>query len=212
VTDPDGASLARPHVFLPAEPGSTGPPLLLLHGTGGSEHDLVPLRDHLSPGSAVLAPRGTVLENGMPRYFRRLAEGVFDEADLTRRAQELGQFVATAGEHYGIAPGALVAVGFSNGANIASALLLQAPDTLRAAVLLAAMVPYAKPPQADLSGTAVVVSNGARDPMIPAAQTDLLVRQLQDLGAEVTSVPHQGGHQIDTRTLPEIAAVLAELS
>src|ERR1051325_3781018 len=107
--------LERPHVFLPADDAATGPPLLLLHGTGGSEQDLLPLRDHLSPGAAVLSVRGTVLENGMPRFFRRIREGVFDEEDLRRRADDLAAFVGTASAAYRIQEGSLVAVGFSNG-------------------------------------------------------------------------------------------------
>ena len=134
------SGLDRPHVFLPAEGSAAGPPLLLLHGTGGNEHDLLPLRDHLSPGAAVLSVRGTVLENGMPRFFRRIREGVFDEEDLRRRADDLAEFVVTASAAYGIERGSLVAVGFSNGANIASAMLLGRPDLLVGAVLLAAMV------------------------------------------------------------------------
>src|ERR687893_1290574 len=108
------SGLDRPHVFLPAEPSAAGAPLLLLHGTGGDEHDLLPLRDHLSPGAAVLSVRGTVLENGMPRFFRRLREGVFDEDDLRRRADELAESVQVASSRYGLAPRSLVAVGFSN--------------------------------------------------------------------------------------------------
>ena len=151
--------LDRPHVFLPADDPGAGPPLLLLHGTGGNEYDLLPLRDHLSPGAAVLSVRGTVLENGMPRFFRRVSEGVFDEEDLRRRAEELAEFVVTASTAYGIEDRSLVAVGFSNGANIASAMLLQRPELLGGAVLLAAMVPYAEPPDVDLSGTVVIISN-----------------------------------------------------
>src|SRR4051812_43084186 len=158
--------LERPHVFLPADDAAAGPPLLLLHGTGGDEHDLLPLRDHLSPGAAVLSVRGTVLENGMPRFFRRLREGVFDEDDLRHQAGELADFVTEAGGFYGIEDGSLVAVGFSNGANIASAMLLQRPEVLASAVLLAAMVPYAEPPDVDLAGKLVIISNGERDGMI----------------------------------------------
>ena len=146
--------LDRPHVFLPAEADAAGPPLLLLHGTGGNEYDLLPLRDHVSPGAAVLSVRGTVLENGMPRFFRRISEGVFDEDDLRRQADDLAEFVVAASAAYGIEERSLVAVGFSNGANIASALLLQQPGLFAAAVLLAAMVPYAQPPAADRSGSA----------------------------------------------------------
>ncbi|GAA1841664.1 alpha/beta hydrolase [Microlunatus capsulatus] len=203
--------LDRPHVALPRESGSTGPSLLLLHGTGGDEHDLLPLRELLSPGAAVLSPRGTVLEQGMPRFFRRLREGVFDEEDLSARADELAAFVTAAAEVHGTPPASLVAVGFSNGANIASALLLRHPALLRGAALFAAMVPYAEPPAAELAGLPVLVSNGARDPMIPRARTELLERQLRDRGAVVTDVPHPGGHQLDPEALRRTAGWLASL-
>jgi phospholipase/carboxylesterase len=203
------SSLDRPHVFVPAEGEPAGPPLLLLHGTGGDEHDLLPLRDLLSPNAAALSVRGTVQENGMPRFFRRLREGVFDEDDLRRRADELADFVRTASSRYGIEARSLVAVGFSNGANIASAMLLGRPDVLAGGVLFAAMVPYAEPPAADLAGVPVIISNGERDPMIPAAMTQQLVGQLRDRGASVTELPHRGGHQIDGAVLPQIRRLLA---
>jgi len=204
----DDADLGRPHVFLPAAEEPAGPPLLMLHGTGGDEHDLLPLRDQLSPGAAVLSVRGTVLENGMPRFFRRLREGVFDEDDLRQRAGELADFVVSASLAYGIVDGSLVAVGFSNGANIASALLLRRPEVLAGAVLLAAMVPYAEPPPADLGGAQVIISNGDRDPMIPAAMTQRLADQLRERKAEVTVLPHPGGHQIDPAVLPRINRII----
>jgi len=204
--------LDRPHVFLPAEGDAAGPPLLLLHGTGGNEYDLLPLRDHLSPGAAVLSVRGTVLENGMPRFFRRVREGVFDEDDLRRRAEELAEFVVTASSAYGISDRSLVAVGFSNGANIASAMLLQRPDLLKGAVLLAAMVPYAEPPSADLSDTLVIISNGDRDPLIKSEMTKQLASQLRERGAEVVELPHPGGHQIDRAVLPQIRQMIANVS
>jgi phospholipase/carboxylesterase len=200
----------RPHVFLPAVGVPTGPPLLLLHGTGGDEHDLLPLRDHLSPGAAVLSVRGTVLENGMPRFFRRLREGVFDEDDLRRRADELADFVREASTTYGIGTRSLVAVGFSNGANIASAVLLQRPEVLAGAVLLAAMVPYAEPPAADLTGLPVIISNGDRDPLIPPAMTEQLAGQFRERGASVTVLPHRGGHSIDRTVLPQIRRIVGQ--
>jgi phospholipase/carboxylesterase len=207
VTDP----LERPHVVLPADPGAAGRSLLLLHGTGGNEHDLLALRDVLSPGAAVLSPRGTVLEQGMPRFFRRLREGVFDEDDLSLRADELAAFVGAASERHRLAPRSLVAVGFSNGANIASALLLRHPGLLLGAALFAAMVPYAEPPAVDLAGLPVLVANGARDPMIPRPQTVLLEEQLRDRGAVVTDVPHPGGHQLEAGALRRTADWLASL-
>ncbi|MFL6047547.1 MAG: alpha/beta hydrolase [Propionibacteriaceae bacterium] len=203
--------LERPHVFLPADDAAAGPPLLLLHGTGGNEHDLLPLRDHLSPGAAVLSVRGTVLENGMPRFFRRIREGVFDEDDLHRRADDLAEFVAKASQAYRIEEGSLVAVGFSNGANIASAMLLTRPDLLPGAVLLAAMVPYAEPPSVDLGRTLVIISNGDRDPMINSETTQQLADQLRERGAEVVELPHPGGHQIYPAVLPEIRRIIADL-
>ena len=201
--------LDRPHIFQPADASAAGSPLLLLHGTGGNEYDLLPLRDRLSPGAAVLSVRGTVLENGMPRFFRRLSEGVFDEDDLRWRADQLAEFVVAASAEYGIEQGSLVAVGFSNGANIASAVLLQRPGLVGAAVLLSAMVPYAEPPAADLRGTLVVISNGERDPMIPAAVTQRLAGQLRDRGADVVELTHPGGHQIFPAVLPQISNVIA---
>jgi phospholipase/carboxylesterase len=203
--------LERPHVFLPADDPDSGPPLLLLHGTGGNEYDLLPLSDRLSPGAAVLSVRGTVLENGMPRFFRRIREGVFDEDDLRRRADDLAEFVATASAAYGIPGGSLVAVGFSNGANIASAMLLQRPQLLAGAVLLAAMIPYAEPPAADLSGTLVIISNGDQDPVIAAGASQKLASQLRERGAEVVELPHPGGHQIYPAVLPVIRRMIADL-
>ena len=156
----------------------------------------------------MLSVRGSVLENGMPRFFRRLREGVFDEDDLRRRADELAEFVQTASAAYGIPERSLVAVGFSNGANIASAMLLQRPHVLASAVLFSAMVPFTEPPAADLSGVVVVIANGDRDPMIPRPMTEQLAGQLRERGADVVELPHPGGHQIDPRQLPQIASII----
>lgn len=200
------ATLRRPHVWLPGQAGS---PLVLLHGTGGDENDLLGLRAQLAPDAPTLSVRGAVLENGMPRFFRRLREGVFDEEDLHTRVDELADFLTAAETEYGIVPGSEVAVGFSNGANIASALLFQRPDALAGAVLLAAMVPFRRsPPQADLSGKRVAVVNGRHDPMATPAHTDILADQLRAAGAEVTILGHDGGHTIEPGTLPRIAEFL----
>src|SRR5256885_34211 len=130
------------HRFIPALESPPQRVLLLLHGTGGDENDLLPLGRELDPAAALLSPRGKVLENGMPRFFRRLAEGVFDEADVRARAHELADFVAAAREQYRIA--APIALGYSNGANIAAAVMLLRPETLAGGILLRAMAPLAK--------------------------------------------------------------------
>jgi predicted esterase len=142
------------------------------------------------------------------RYAAR--EGVFDEEDLRRRADDLAEFVVKASAAYGIEEGSLVAVGFSNGANIASAMLLARPDLLAGVVLLAAMVPYAEAPSADLGGTLVIISNGDRDPMIAAGMTQQLAGQLRERGAEAVELPHPGGHQIYPAVLPEIRRIIAD--
>lgn len=170
------------HRFEPAtEPGR--PPLLLLHGTGGNEDDLLSLGRMLSPGSAQLSPRGKVLEDGMPRFFRRLREGVFDEDDVHRRARELAGFVAEARSAYGLP--APVAVGFSNGANIAAAVLQLRPQALAGAVLIRAMVPLQEPPAVDLAGKPVLMISGAFDPIVPAENADRLAALLKSAGADV---------------------------
>ncbi|MFL5200046.1 MAG: alpha/beta hydrolase, partial [Microvirga sp.] len=151
------------HRYEPAT-APDAPPLLLLHGTGGDENDLLALGRAVAPGSALVSPRGKVVENGMPRFFRRLSEGVFDEADLRRRADELAGFIAEARAAYGLA--APIALGFSNGANIAAALLLLRPETLAGAILIRAMVPLAEPPTPDLAGKPVLILSGSADPIV----------------------------------------------
>ena len=181
------------HRFEPARDAGS-PPLLLLHGTGGDENDLLGLGKMIAPGSALLSPRGRVLEHGMPRFFRRLAEGVFDEEDLRRRALELGEFVADARKQYGIT--APIAVGFSNGANIAAALLLLKPDVLAGAVLLRAMVPLSDPPKAALGGKPVLLLSGQADPIVPASNSAKLATLLSEAGALVDHKVLPAGHQL----------------
>ncbi|MDP4022503.1 alpha/beta hydrolase [Methylobacterium sp. NEAU 140] len=183
-------SLEFIHHFEPSAAGMR--PLLLLHGTGGDERDLLPLGRLVAPGAALLSPRGPVLENGMPRFFRRLAEGVFDEADLRRRAEDLADFVAAARPRYGL--DAPVALGFSNGANIAAATLLLRPEALTGAILLRAMPPLADPPAADLAGKPVLILSGAMDPIVPAETAARLARQLGAAGAAVEHRVLPAGH------------------
>ena len=168
------------------------PPLLLLHGTGGNEDDLLSLGTMISAGSAQLSPRGKVLEGGMPRFFRRLAEGVFDEDDVHRRAHELADFIDEARETYGLA--APVAVGFSNGANIAAAVLQLRPEALAGAALIRAMVPLQDPPATDLSGKPVLIVSGASDPIVPADNAKRLAALLRGAGATVQHHMLPTGH------------------
>ncbi|TDD18581.1 alpha/beta hydrolase [Kribbella turkmenica] len=195
--------LQRPHVW---QPGTSSPPLLLLHGTGGDEHDLLVLRQHLAPDAPVLSPRGTVSEQGMARFFRRVREGVFDEDDLRLRADELAAFLEAAEHKYDVPAGSWLAVGFSNGANMASALLLRHPESLAGAVLLAAMVPFAadEPEDRALTGKRVLIVNGTTDPMATADQTSRLTDQLRHRSADVHHLSFAGGHTIDPRQLPSI--------
>lgn len=185
------------------------PPLLLLHGTGGDEHDLIDLGRALSPGSALLSPRGKVLENGMPRFFRRLAEGVFDEDDLRIRALELADFIEEARAAYGMAQP--IAVGFSNGANIAAALLMMRPETLRGAVLLRAMSPFAQPPKADLTGKSLFIASGFTDPLIPTAQADRLVAECVERGARVDHQVIPTGHNLSQADVTMAASWISHL-
>ena len=201
--------LDRPHVFLPADDPAAGPPLLLLRHWWQRVRPAAAARSSVARCGGALGTRdgagerhAAVLPSGQ--------RGVFDEEDLRRRADELAEFVVAASAAYGIEDRSLVAVGFSNGANIASALLLQRPGLLAGAVLLAAMVPYAEPPAVDLSGTLVIISNGDRDPMIAAELTQQLASQLRERGAEVVELPHPGGHQIYPAVLPEIRRIIAD--
>jgi phospholipase/carboxylesterase len=187
------------------ERGTADVTLLLLHGTGGSEHDLVDLGRAVLPGANLLSPRGKVSENGMARYFRRLAEGVFDLEDLHRRTKELAQFVTDAAAEYGFDAGKVVALGFSNGANIAASLLLGGYDVPAAAVLLAPMVPFEPKTAPDLKGRAVFIGAGQADGMVPTPLTERLEELLKAGGASVTTHWHPGGHRI-TRDEVEAAA------
>jgi phospholipase/carboxylesterase len=192
------------------EPGTNaaGAPLLLLHGTGGDESDLLPLGEAIAPGRALLSPRGRVLENGMPRFFRRLAEGVFDEQDLVAQAGALAGFIAGARTRYGLA--APIAVGFSNGANIAAALLLLHPEALAGAVLIRAMPPLSRPPEdSGLAGKRVLLLSGRADPIVPAGAAATLATQLEAHGAQVTHQDLAAGHGLTNEDVLAARAFLA---
>ena len=205
--DVGGEALGFIHRYIP--PPSRGTPaagstLLLLHGTGGDEEDLIPLGRNLLPGAALLSPRGMVREGGAPRFFRRLAEGVFDLEDLAVRTDELARFVSGAARTYKLNRERIIAVGFSNGANIAGSLLLRQPGVLRGAVLLSPMVPFEPEPLPDLSGTDVFIAAGQADSISPPAGAERLAELLRDAGAEVELHRHPGGHQV-TREVMEAA-------
>ena len=203
----DAATLDFVHRYAPPsdhDDPAAATTLLLLHGTGGDEEDLIPLGRSLLPGAALLSPRGKVREGGAPRFFRRLAEGVFDLEDLALRTDELARFVQLAARTYKRDPARFVAVGFSNGANIASSLMLRRPGLLRGAVLLSPMVPFEPEAVPDLTGTSVFIAAGRADPISPAEQAQRLAELLGQGGAEVDLTWHPGGHQI-TRDVMEAA-------
>ena len=194
------------HRFEPGRPSVR--PVLLLHGTGGDETDLLALGRMVAPGAALLSPRGPVLENGMPRFFRRLSEGVFDEADIRRRAADLAGFVQASRARYGLA--APLALGFSNGANIAAAMLLLHPEALAGAVLLRAMVPLSEPPPGDLAGRPVLMLSGAADPIVPADNAARLAALLAAAGARVDHAVVPAGHGLSQADVTRVGAWMAE--
>ena len=203
------AGLNFVHEFVP---GSSTRTLLLLHGTGGNEHDLIPLGREIDPVAGILSPRGKVLENGMPRFFRRLAEGVFDEEDLKKNTYELADFVSAAAQHYEFPADQIVAVGYSNGANIAASLLLLRPKTLRAAVLFRAMVPLVPEKMPDLSSVRVWIGAGNQDPVIPTSETQRLVELLRSARAEVTIHFVNAGHGLTSAEVETASQWLSELT
>jgi phospholipase/carboxylesterase len=196
------------HEFVP---GTSDRTLLLLHGTGANERDLIPLGHELGPRAALLSPRGKVLENGMPRFFRRIAEGVFDLEDLKNRTNELANFVAAAAQHYGFAADNVVAVGYSNGANIAASMLLLRPEILRGAVLFRAMVPLVPKTLPDLSSVRVWIGAGSEDPIIPTSQTKRLADLLRGAGADVTIRFFDASHNLTSDEVEAAQHWLEEL-
>lgn len=192
------ATLGFHHRFLHGAEGGSEPVLILLHGTGGNENDLLELGGSLFPGAARLSPRGKILENGVtPRFFRRLAEGVFDEQDLIFRTHELADFLLAARKEYGLGTRPAVAIGYSNGANIAASLLLLRPGILQGAVLLRAMTPLEPAQAADLGGTPVLLLSGRQDPIVPRENVEHLATLLREAGAEITIRWSDGGHQLE---------------
>jgi len=194
------------HRFVPRAPNGAPFTLLLLHGTGGDENDLLPLGSDLAPGAAILSPRGRVLENGMPRYFRRFAEGVLDVEDLKFRTKELAEFVRAARGEYKLGDEPLYAVGFSNGANIAASMLMLEPELLGGAVLLRAMVPFEPDTPPKLEGKRVLLAAGRRDPYSGPENTERLREIFESGGAEVTVHWSNVGHGLVPEDLDAAAA------
>lgn len=172
------------------------PVLLLLHGTGGNEHDLLGIGNMISEHSSLLGVRGNVLEAGMPRFFKRLAEGVFDEEDLVFRTEELNQFLDNSAEEYGFNRNNIIAVGYSNGANIAASLLFHYKDSLKGAILFHPMVPRRGIELPDLAGTRVFIGAGKNDPLCPPHETEELAQILMDANAEIQLHWENHGHQL----------------
>jgi len=196
------------HEFVP---GNSSRTLLLLHGTGGNERDLLPLGRELDPNASLLSPRGKILENGMPRFFRRLAEGVFDLEDLKTRTNELADFVAAAVRHYKLAADQIVSVGYSNGANIAASMLLLRPEVTHASILFRAMVPLIPDKLPDLSSVRVWIGAGDQDPIIPPSETKRLAELLRNAGADVAIRFSNAGHGLTNHDVETAKHWLAEL-
>jgi predicted esterase len=198
------------HRFVPAQESLSGNVLLLLHGTGGNEDDMIPLGRDLDSSAALLSLRGNVLENGMPRFFRRLAEGVFDEEDVIRRANELADFIGAAASKYAFDPASLTAVGYSNGANIAAAVLLLRPGVLNRAILFRAMVPLTPATPPALMATHVLICAGKHDPIVPVENVERLASMLRQAGSDVTLRFEEGSHQLVFAEIAEAKRWLRE--
>ena len=195
------------HTFVPGRAART---LLLLHGTGGDETDLIPIGHALDSEAALLSPRGKVLENGMPRFFRRLAPGIFDEEDLIRRTHELAEFIELASENYHFDRQNLLAIGYSNGANIAASLLLLRPGTLGGAALLRPMVPLVPEKLPDLKGAPVLIAAANHDTIAPPDEARRLAALLRNSGADLTASFENAGHGLTDQTIEIVKRWLTE--
>ncbi len=199
MTTPD---LGFIHLFQPAphltaeQTPAAATTVVLLHGTGANEYDLLELGHTIAPDANILSPRGKVLEQGMPRYFRRFPNGVFDQEDLAFRARELADFLGRAAAHYRFDPKQVVALGFSNGANIAAAMFLLQPTAFAGGLLFSPANPLDNPPTVDLTSKQIFIGSGRADQICPPVQAEQLGAKLQTLGAEVSIFWHDSGHTI----------------
>ena len=193
------------HRFVPAEDTATGDTLVVLHGTGGDENDLIGIGQAIAPGAAIVSPRGNVLENGAPRFFKRLAEGVFDPKEVRSRAEELARFIRAAVVTYRLDPDRVFALGYSNGANIASTVMLVEPGILNGAILFRPMLVYEPSEINDLAGSAVFISAGRMDPIVPVASVERLVELFGAAHAEVSLKWQLAAHSLVPSEVREAA-------
>jgi phospholipase/carboxylesterase len=197
------------HRFVPVTDAASGETLIVLHGTGGNENDLIGIGQAIAPGAAILSPRGNVLENGAPRFFRRIAEGVFDPKEVRSRAEELARFIRAAVVTYRLDPTRLFALGYSNGANVAATVMLLQPGILRSAILFRPMIVYEPTEKNDLSGSAVFISAGRMDPIVPTASVERLAELFETAHTEVTLKWQLAGHNLVPSEVREAADWLA---
>jgi phospholipase/carboxylesterase len=197
------------HRFVPAEDSASSETLIVLHGTGGDENDLIGIGQAIAPGAAILSPRGNVLENGAPRFFRRLAEGVFDPREVRSRAEDLARFIRASVVTYRLEPTRVFALGYSNGANVASTVMLVEPRILQGAILFRPMLVYEPTKTHDLTGSAVFISAGRTDPIVPTASVEKLAELFESAHAEVTLKWQLAGHNLLPSEVREAAEWLA---
>jgi predicted esterase len=197
------------HRFVPPEDSASGETLIVLHGTGGDENDLIGIGRTVAPGAAILSPRGNVLENGAPRFFRRLAEGVFDPKEVRSRAEELARFIRAAIVRYGLDATRIYALGYSNGANVASTVMFIEPRLVQGAILFRPMLVFEPEEKNDLSGASVFISAGRVDPIVPVSSVERLVELFESRHAEVTLKWQLTGHSLVPSEVREASDWLA---
>jgi phospholipase/carboxylesterase/glyoxalase family protein len=198
------------HIYIPPSDPKSESMILLLHGTGGDEESLVPIAERILPGAGILSPRGKVLENGMPRFFRRFSEGVFDLEDMRVRTRELAEFISKASEIYSFDKNKLIAAGYSNGANIAASILLTYSGVIPVAVLFHPMVPFVPDALPDLSGTEILITAGTHDPIVSPEGTENLAAILKEAGARVDVFWQENGHNLTRDEINAARAFLLE--
>ena len=205
-----GGTTRRPHVWKPSSDVRGNRTLLLLHGTGADEHDLLSLGRALDPDANLLSPRGLVVAEGMSRFFLRYPDGRFDEPGIVKNADELAEFVASATFEYGFDAEKVWAVGFSNGANAAGSLMLLHPETLRGVAAFGTTKSFTSSPKQtpNLTGKKILIANGELDDYSPAAKTDEMVREFRSFGASVELMMHKGGHTISHEHVKRISSVI----